>query len=86
MSSSRNPPTYSELVARQVARPIHDRAAYDNACEIVHSLVGFKLNRDQDDYLQLTAKLIEEYENEPLPEPASSLLRPPREPGQKAPR
>ncbi|MBK8476391.1 MAG: helix-turn-helix domain-containing protein [Opitutaceae bacterium] len=64
------PTTYTELVALQVPRPIHDRAAYDNAVEIVHSLAGFKLNRDQDDYLQLMAKLVEDYESETLPEPA----------------
>lgn len=64
------PKTYAELVALQVPRPIHDRATYDNAVEIVHALAGFKLNRDQDDYLQLMAKLVEDYERETLPEPA----------------
>ena len=64
------PKTYAALVALQVPRPIHDSAAYDNAVEIVHSLAGFKLNRDQDDYLQLMAKLVEDYERETLPEPA----------------
>ncbi len=64
------PKTYAELVALQVPRPIHDRTTYDNAVEIVHSLAGFKLNRDQDDYLQLMAKLVEDYERETLPEPA----------------
>jgi len=63
------PKTYDGLVALHVPRPIHDRASYDNAVEIVHALAGFKLNRDQDDYLELMAKLIEDYERETIPEP-----------------
>ena len=63
------PKTYAGLVALHVPRPIHDRTSYDNAVEIVHALAGFKLNRDQDDYLELMAKLIEDYERETIPEP-----------------
>ncbi|MGA3008460.1 MAG: helix-turn-helix domain-containing protein [Opitutaceae bacterium] len=63
------PKTYAGLVAWHVPRPIHDRASYDNAVEIIHALAGFKLNRDQDDYLELMAKLIEDYERETIPEP-----------------
>jgi len=63
------PKTYAELVAIRVPRPIHDKAGYDNAVEIVHALAGFKLNRDQDDYLELMGKLIEDYERETIPEP-----------------
>ena len=70
LTPSALPKTYAALVALQVPRPIRDSAAYDNAVEIVHSLAGFKLNRDQDDYLQLMAKLVEDYERETLPEPA----------------
>jgi HTH-type transcriptional regulator / antitoxin HigA len=64
------PKTYSGLVSLLVPRPIHDQASYDNAVEIVHALAGFKLNRDQDDYLELMAKIIEDYERETSPEPA----------------
>lgn len=67
------PKTYAEVVALQVPRPIHDRATYDNTVEIVHALAGFKLNRDQDDYLQLMAKLVEDYERETLPAPAAGI-------------
>ena len=62
------PKTYSGLVSLLVPRPIHDRTAYDNAVEVVHALAGFKLNRDQDDYLELMAKLIEDYEHETTPQ------------------
>ena len=63
------PKTYAELVAIRVPRPIHDKVSYHNAVEIVHTLAGFKLNRDQDDYLELMGKLIEDYERETIPEP-----------------
>jgi HTH-type transcriptional regulator/antitoxin HigA len=61
--------TYSGLVALHMPRPIHDTVAYDNAVEIVHALAGHKLNDDQDDYLTLMAKLVEDYEGENVAEP-----------------
>jgi HTH-type transcriptional regulator/antitoxin HigA len=63
------PKSYAELVALHVPRPIHDKVSYDNAVEVVHRLAGFKLNRDQDDYLELMARLIEDYEQKQVPEP-----------------
>jgi HTH-type transcriptional regulator/antitoxin HigA len=63
------PKTYADLVALHLPRPIHDKVAYDNAVEIVHALAGHKLNRDQDDYLELMAKLVEDDESENVPEP-----------------
>lgn len=63
------PKTYAGLVALHVPRPIHDNTAYENAVEIVHALAGFKLNRDQEDYLELMAKLVEDYEHATLAEP-----------------
>ena len=69
LSFSAMPKTYSGLVSLLVPRPIHDQTAYENAVEVVHALAGFKLNRDQDDYLELMAKLIEDYERETTPEP-----------------
>ena len=71
LAFSSMPKTYTGLVSLLVPRPIHDQASYNNAVEIVHALAGFKLNRDQDDYLELMAKIIEDYENETSPEPAS---------------
>ena len=53
------PKTYNGLVSLLVPRPIHDRASYENAVEVVHALAGFKLNRDQDDYLELMPKIVE---------------------------
>jgi HTH-type transcriptional regulator/antitoxin HigA len=68
-SFAKLPKTYADLVAWCLPRPIHDKIAYDNAVEIVHALAGHKLNRDQDDYLALMAKLVEDYEDENVPEP-----------------
>ena len=66
---ARMPKTYSGLVARHMPRPIHDKVAYDNAVEIVHALAGHKLNHDQDDYLAIMARLVEDYESEHVAEP-----------------
>jgi HTH-type transcriptional regulator / antitoxin HigA len=69
LTFARLPKTYSGLVALHMPRPIHDQVAYDNAVEVVHALAGHKLNPDQDDYLALMAKLVEDYESENGPEP-----------------
>ena len=63
------PKTYDGLVSLHVPRPIHDKVGYDNAVEIVHALAGHKLNRDQDDYLELMDRIIEDYEAETIEEP-----------------
>lgn len=74
-SFARLPKTYSGLVALNMPRPIHDQVAYDNAVEIVQALSGHKLNHDQDDYLALMAKLVEDYESEnaPVPKPVKGV-------------
>lgn len=72
-SAARNfshlPKTYSGLVSLHMPRPIHDKVAYENAVEIIHALAGHKLNHDQDDYLAIMAKLVEDYESDNVPEP-----------------
>jgi len=69
LTFTRLPKTYSALVILHLPRPIHDKVAYDNAVEVVHALAGHKLNHDQDDYLAIMAKLVEDYESETVPEP-----------------
>jgi len=69
LTFARLPKTYSDLVALHLPRPIHDKVAYDNAVEVVHALAGHKLNHDQDDYLAIMARLVEDYESENVPEP-----------------
>ena len=63
------PKTYEALVSLHMPRTIHDVVSYANAVEIVHAMVGFKLNHDQEDYLDLMSKLIEDYERANSPEP-----------------
>src|SRR2546430_12200960 len=63
------PRTYAGLVAMHVPRPIHDNAGYENAVEMIDLLAGHKLNHDQDDYLEIMAKVVEDYERETVPEP-----------------
>lgn len=60
----RLPKPYSGFAALHLPRPI-----YDNAVEVIHALAGHKLNHDQDDYLAIMAKLVEEYEMENITEP-----------------
>jgi HTH-type transcriptional regulator/antitoxin HigA len=69
LKSSDLPKTYAGLMALHVPRPIHDSVSYENAVEIVHALAGFKLNRDQEDFLELMTKLVEDYERETVTEP-----------------
>jgi HTH-type transcriptional regulator/antitoxin HigA len=45
-------------------RPIRDHADYDNAIEMLDSLVGFELNEDQNDYLVVLTTLVGAYEDE----------------------
>ena len=61
------PKDFTALVAWHAPRPIHDRIAYDNAVEVVDAMAGFKLNRDQEDYLEVMSQLLETYEAETLP-------------------
>ena len=63
------PKSYAGLVAMHMPRPIHDKVGYNNAVEMIHALAGHKLTADQDDYLSILAKLVEDYEQENLPEP-----------------
>ena len=58
----RIPKTYRELVALLPPRPIHDEVDLRNAVEMVDRLAGFKLNADQDDYLDAISTFVEAYE------------------------
>jgi HTH-type transcriptional regulator / antitoxin HigA len=61
------PESFTGLVAWHAPRPIHDRASYENSVEVVDAMAGFKLNRDQEDYLEVVSQLIEVYEADTLP-------------------
>ncbi|HEX5471429.1 MAG TPA: hypothetical protein VFW73_06060 [Lacipirellulaceae bacterium] len=57
------PKTFQGLCRMLPPRPIHDQTDYDNAIEVLDSLVGFDLNEDQDDYLTVMTTLVGEYED-----------------------
>lgn len=63
------PKTYNGLAGILMPRPIHDKVSYENAVEMAHALAGFKLTQEQDEYQEIMAKLIEDYEKEILAEP-----------------
>lgn len=68
LTFNRLPTTFGGLIKRHPPRPIHDEASYNNTVEIVGALAGHSLNRDQDDYLQVLASLVEHYEADTLPQ------------------
>jgi HTH-type transcriptional regulator / antitoxin HigA len=59
------PKTYLELVKLHIPRPISDDAELENMIEVVDRLAILKRpTRDQRDYLELLATLVEKYESE----------------------
>ena len=58
------PRTFEGLCGMLPPRPIHNETDYENAIEMLDSLVGFDLNSDQDDYLAVMTTLVGEYEDE----------------------
>jgi HTH-type transcriptional regulator/antitoxin HigA len=63
------PKTYAALVALHVPRPIHDMIGYENTVALVDALAGARLNKDQEDYLEILSQLVEVYEAEHLNPP-----------------
>jgi HTH-type transcriptional regulator/antitoxin HigA len=59
------PTDYAGLCAVVVPRPIHDRASYENALEIIEALAGFEedFNEDQSDYFAVIADFVGAYED-----------------------
>jgi antitoxin component HigA of HigAB toxin-antitoxin module len=53
---------YAELVAALPPRPLHDNHDYGRAVEMIGRLVGYDLNRDQEDYLEALTVFVERYE------------------------
>jgi len=60
---SKMPKTFGGLCRMLPPRPIHNETDYDNAIEMLDSLVGFKLNKDQLDYVVVMTTLVGEYED-----------------------
>ena len=58
------PKDFLGLVAMFPPHPIADDIDLDNVMEIVDCLVGHKLSKGQDEYLDLVSELVEKYEDE----------------------
>jgi hypothetical protein len=56
------PRTFTELVRVWVPKAIHGRVEFENASEIMNALAGHNLNKDQEDYLETIAILVDEYD------------------------
>jgi HTH-type transcriptional regulator/antitoxin HigA len=57
------PKSFTGLCRLLPPRPIHDESDYDNAIEVLDALVGFKLNKDQLDYVEVMTTLVGAYED-----------------------
>jgi antitoxin component HigA of HigAB toxin-antitoxin module len=53
---------YADLVAALPPRPLRDKRDYDRAVEMIGRVVGYDLNRDQEDYLEALTLFVERYE------------------------
>lgn len=60
---SKMPKTFDGLCRMLPPRPIHDEADYGNAIEMLDSLVGFELNKDQLDYVEVMTTLVGAHED-----------------------
>jgi HTH-type transcriptional regulator/antitoxin HigA len=58
------PKKYVDLVGLFTPRPLHDDVDYRNALGVLDTMVGFKLNADQDDYFGAISTFVEKYEAE----------------------
>jgi HTH-type transcriptional regulator/antitoxin HigA len=58
------PKTFNGLCRLLPLRPIRDESDYDNAIDVLDALVGFNLNKDQLDYVEVMSTLVGAYEDE----------------------
>jgi HTH-type transcriptional regulator/antitoxin HigA len=57
------PKTYKELVRQYCPRPLHTDAECEVASAIVEKMIGHPLNADQEDYMDLLATLVMQYDD-----------------------
>jgi HTH-type transcriptional regulator / antitoxin HigA len=72
-SSRHLPKTYRELVGLLPPRPIHDEIELRSSLDIIDRMAGFKLNADQEDYLEAVSTFVEAYETAQFPDVVASL-------------
>jgi antitoxin component HigA of HigAB toxin-antitoxin module len=56
------PESFEQLCMEHLLRPIHDKAGHENALEVIHALAGLELNPDQEDYFEVLAIIVNDYE------------------------
>ena len=61
---ARLPKDYTGLCRRLTPRPTPDKVEFENVTEMADAMAGHKLTPDQEDYLDLLCRLIEDYEKE----------------------
>jgi HTH-type transcriptional regulator / antitoxin HigA len=66
------PRTYAELVAILVPRTLHDPVQFKNASQILNAMAGHELNKEQEDYLETIAVLVDEYDRTHNEQPEKS--------------
>lgn len=64
ISIAQLPKTYSGLVAYFPPRPIHDSVDEANTEDIVLAMAGHKLNKDQQDYLDILSDQLLKYQSD----------------------
>jgi HTH-type transcriptional regulator/antitoxin HigA len=72
------PKTYAGLVKCFMPRPIRDKVDAENVGEMMASLVGYELNRDQRDYLKLLVSIYKGWQDSlprRLPVPPHELVQ-----------
>lgn len=56
------PDTYVGLAAEFLPRPIHNEVDLTTAHEMLNRLIGYDLNDEQAEYMDMIARLVEDYE------------------------
>jgi HTH-type transcriptional regulator / antitoxin HigA len=56
------PESYEALCRVQIPRPIHDKVTCEKSLKVIDALIGRKLNRDQQDYLEAISLFVHRYE------------------------
>lgn len=57
------------MVALHGPRPIHDKVSYGNTVLLIDRLAGGRLNKDQEDHLEILSQIVEAYEKEHVKPP-----------------
>ena len=68
------PRTYVELVGILPPRPIHTDGDYEEVADMIDVMAGHKLNKAQEDYLEILSQMVEAYDRDHVELPDVSPL------------